>query len=77
MQIVYTDLAGPITPSTIPEDHYLEKFKQYLAEMQIAGKKLETLRSDNGRESISDEFKTFCRNQGIRREHNPRTKWTS
>eukprot|EP00253_Pinus_taeda_P007076 PITA_07076 len=39
------------------------------------GKKVKALRSDNGGEYISDEFKDFCKAEGIRREriapHNP------
>ena len=38
-------------------------------------KKVKALRSDNGGEYISDEFKDFCKEEGIRREliapHNP------
>eukprot|EP00253_Pinus_taeda_P030166 PITA_30166 len=40
-----------------------------------SGKKVKALRSDNGGEYISDEFKDFCKAEGIRREliapHNP------
>jgi len=40
-----------------------------------SGKKVKALRSDNGGEYISDEFKDFCKVEGIRREliapHNP------
>ena len=39
------------------------------------GKQLKALRSDNGGEYISNEFKDFCSKEGIRRElivpHNP------
>ena len=40
-----------------------------------SGKKVKALRSDNGGEYISDEFKDFCKVEGIHREliapHNP------
>ena len=40
-----------------------------------SGKQVKALRSDNGGEYISNEFKDFCRKEGIRREliapHNP------
>jgi len=40
-----------------------------------SGKKVKALRSDNGGEYISDEFKYFCKAEGIHREliapHNP------
>ena len=40
-----------------------------------SGKKVKALRSDNGVEYISNEFKDFCSKEGIRREpiapHNP------
>eukprot|EP00253_Pinus_taeda_P034402 PITA_34402 len=41
-----------------------------------SGKKVKDLRSDNGGKYISDEFKDFCKAEGIRREliapHNPK-----
>ena len=40
-----------------------------------SGKQVKALWSDNGGEYISNEFKDFCRKEGIRREliapHNP------
>ena len=40
-----------------------------------SGKKVKPLRSDNGGEYISNEFKDFCKVEGIRRQliapHNP------
>jgi transposase InsO family protein len=43
------------------------------------GKQVKSLRRDNGGEYISNEFKEFCKREGIRREliapHNPQAKW--
>ena len=40
-----------------------------------SGKKVKSLRSDNGGEYVSNEFKKFCAEEGIKREltapHNP------
>jgi len=52
------------------------KFYEFKALVEKeSGKKVKALRSDNGGEYISDEFKDFCKVEGIRREliapHNP------
>ena len=51
------------------------KFCEFKALVEESGKKVKALRSDNGGEYISDEFKDFCKAEGIRREliapHNP------
>ena len=46
-------------------DEVLDKFKQFCADV---GKPV-TLFSDGGGENISNEFKRYCRNQGIRSEN--------
>jgi len=48
----------------------LEMFQQYLADVNakdLGG--VATLRSDNGGEYISNDFKKFCRENGIKQEH--------
>ena len=42
-------------------DVFLDKFKQFCADVGKPG----TLVSDGGGEYISNEFKRYCRNQGI------------
>jgi len=46
-----------------------------------SGKKIRALRSDNGGEYVSQEFKDFCVAKGIKRElrtpHNPQQNWVA
>jgi hypothetical protein len=57
-------------------DQTFSKFYEFksFVEKEL-GKKVKALRSDNGGEYISNEFKDFCSKEGIRREliapHNP------
>ena len=47
----------------------LEKFKEFEAVMtNMSGKKIGTLRSDNGGEYMSGEFQTYLKKSGIRHE---------
>ena len=46
-------------------DEVLDNFKQFCADVGKPG----TLVSDGGGEYISEEFKRYCRNQGIRFEN--------
>ena len=58
------------------KDQTFTKFCEFkdLVEKE-SGKKIKALRSDNGGEYVSQEFKDFCAAEGIKRElttlHNP------
>ena len=46
-----------------------EKFKDYKVKVEnFTRLKIKTLRNDRGGEYLSNEFKKFCRNNGIRHE---------
>jgi transposase InsO family protein len=50
------------------------KFKEFKALVEnLSERKINILRSDNGGEFTSDEFNTFCREFGIKREKKERT----
>jgi hypothetical protein len=58
------------------KDQTFSKFYEFKALVEKeSGKQMKALRSDNGGEYISNEFKDFCSREGIRREliapHNP------
>jgi transposase InsO family protein len=58
------------------KDQTFSKFCEFKALVEKeSGKQVKALRSDNGGEYISNEFKDFCSREGIRREliapHNP------
>ena len=58
------------------KDQTFSKFSEFKALVEKdSGKQVKALRSDNGGEYISGEFKDLCRKEGIRRElivpHNP------
>jgi transposase InsO family protein len=58
------------------KDQTFSKFYEFKALVEKeSGKQVKALRSDNGGEYISNEFKDFCNREGIRREliapHNP------
>ena len=58
------------------KDEVFNKFKEFKALIENhTEKKIKTFRSDNGGESISNEFKELCRDSRIKRElttpHNP------
>ena len=52
------------------KDKVFGKFKEFkaLVENLYGKKKIKTLRSDNGGEFTSNEFKDFCKEVGIKRE---------
>jgi len=58
------------------KDQTFSKFCEFKALVEKeSGKKIKALRSENGGEYVSQEFKKFCANEGIKRElttpHNP------
>ena len=51
------------------KDEVFSKFKEFKALIENhTKKKIKTFRSDNGRESTSNEFKELCRDSGIKTE---------
>ena len=52
------------------KDEALDKFKQYIADTATVGKNLrvKSLRTDNGGEYTSNEFKKYCKENKIKRE---------
>lgn len=51
------------------KNEVLQKFKDFVAYAENhTGRKVKVIRSDNGGEYISNEFKQFCAERGIRRE---------
>ena len=51
------------------KDEAFERFKEIKALVEnLSEKKIKTLRSDNRREFASNEFKYFCKEDGIKRE---------
>ena len=51
------------------KDEVSNKFKEFKASIEnLTGKKIKILRSNNGGEYTSNEFKDFCKGEGIVRE---------
>ncbi|GJZ39935.1 retrovirus-related pol polyprotein from transposon TNT 1-94 [Tanacetum coccineum] len=64
LQLIHTDLCGPITPPS----HAFEAFKKFKAMVEKEKcLKIKSMRSDRGGEFLSKEFNKFCKDNGIRR----------
>ena len=51
------------------EDEVFERFKEFKALLEnLSEKKIKTLRSDNGGEFTSNEFKDFVKEDGMKKE---------
>jgi transposase InsO family protein len=51
------------------KDEVFSKFKEFKAQVEnLTGKKIKVLRTDNGGEYTSNEFRDFCKEAGIKRE---------
>jgi hypothetical protein len=62
------------------KDEVFSQFQEFRAQVENqTGKKIKVLRSDNGGEYTSNDFKDFCKEAGIKREIDsliqPSTKW--
>ncbi|CAN0929148.1 Retrovirus-related Pol polyprotein from transposon TNT 1-94, partial [Linum grandiflorum] len=65
LELVHTDLCGPITPTSLETFEAFKKLKA-LVEKE-SGRYIKALRSDRGGEYMSDNFRRFCEEPGIRR----------
>ncbi|GJV87874.1 retrovirus-related pol polyprotein from transposon TNT 1-94 [Tanacetum coccineum] len=64
LQLIHTDLCGPITPPS----QAFKAFKKFKAMFENEkGLKIKYIRSDRGGEFLSTEFNKFCKDNGIRR----------
>ncbi|GKC95297.1 retrovirus-related pol polyprotein from transposon TNT 1-94, partial [Tanacetum coccineum] len=64
LQLIHTDLCGPITPPS----HAFEVFKKFKAMVEKEKcLKIKSMRSDRGGEFLSKEFNKFCEDNGIQR----------
>ncbi|PWA61635.1 hypothetical protein CTI12_AA371330 [Artemisia annua] len=68
LQLIHTDLCGPITPPSHEKSKAFEAFKIFKAMVEKEkGLKIKSMRSDRGGEFLSKEFNKFCEDNGIRR----------
>eukprot|EP00752_Nemacystus_decipiens_P017171 g15384.t1 len=89
LQLVSTDLLGPITPTAIGGYNYMAKFTDHVTRLKAVyfvakksdalsslinfvqdiavplGLRVEYLRSDNGGEYVSSDFRNYCKTTGI------------
>ncbi|KAE8729726.1 hypothetical protein F3Y22_tig00003403pilonHSYRG00088 [Hibiscus syriacus] len=65
LELVYTDVCGPIKPSSLEVFEVFKKFKAVVE--RESGRKIKAMRSDRGGEFTSREFQEFCEANGIRR----------
>nr|GEV70124.1 hypothetical protein [Tanacetum cinerariifolium] len=69
LQLIHSDICGPISPISNSEKEAFTKFKNFknLIEKE-AGTSIQCLRTDRGEEFTSNEFTTFCDEHGINRQ---------
>nr|GEU73622.1 retrovirus-related Pol polyprotein from transposon TNT 1-94 [Tanacetum cinerariifolium] len=68
IQLIHTDLCGPITPPSHEKSQAFEAFNTFKAMVEKKkGLKIKSKRSDRGGEFLSKEFNKFCEDNGIRR----------
>jgi hypothetical protein len=82
LELVHSDVCGPMPSTSLSgyvyyvsfiddysKDEVLGKFKEFKALVEnLSERKIKILRSDNGGEYTSNEFGSFCRDVGIKRE---------
>eukprot|EP00253_Pinus_taeda_P028031 PITA_28031 len=77
LERIHTDVYGAFSVASTTKHRYYVIFVDDFSPLveKESRKKVKALRSDNGGEHISGEFKDFCKAEGIRREliapHNP------
>ncbi|GKB83567.1 putative RNA-directed DNA polymerase [Tanacetum coccineum] len=69
LQLIHSDICGPISPISNSEKEAFIKFKNFknLIEKE-AGTSIQCLRTDRGGEFTSNEFTAFCDEHGINRQ---------
>ncbi|GJZ57254.1 retrovirus-related pol polyprotein from transposon TNT 1-94 [Tanacetum coccineum] len=69
LELVHSDVWQAPVYSIKKKSDVFEVFKVYKARVKLdSGKKIKCLRMDNGCEYTGDEFDTFCRQEGIKRQ---------